>query len=122
MQERDANWQELLEPPYRKHAPSMVQCADGRTHLLLEGKIWAKPSGKGCGIGTAPITRKPRTTTGMWDPVQRIKDMDTEGIDTAVNFGTTVFKLPFLEIMTWLAPSPMATTLARQYSKPIRDA
>ena len=98
VQERDANWQELLDPPYRKHAPSMVQCADGRTHLLLEGKIWAKPSGKGCGIGTAPITRKPRTTTGMWDPLQRIKDMDMEGIDTAVNFGTTVFlSLPFLE-------------------------
>jgi len=69
----------------------MVACADGRTHLLLEGKIWAKPSGKGCGIGTAPITRKPRTTTGMFDPVQRLKDMDMEGIDTAVNFGTTVF-------------------------------
>ena len=98
VQERDANWQELLDPPYRKHAPSMVMGADGRTHLLLEGKIWAKPSGFGCGIGTAPITRKPRTTTGMWDPVQRLKDMDLEGIDTAVNFGTTVFlSLPFLE-------------------------
>ena len=42
VQERDANWQELLDPPYRKHAPSMVPCADGRTHLLLEGKIWAE--------------------------------------------------------------------------------
>ena len=34
----------------------------------------------------------------MFDPVQRLKDMDMEGIDTAVNFGTTVFlSLPFLE-------------------------
>src|SRR5262249_39047721 len=69
----------LVDPPYRKHAPSMVQCADGRTHLLLEGKIWAKPSGIGCGIGTAPITRRPQPTTGMFDPVQRLKDMDMEG-------------------------------------------
>jgi hypothetical protein len=30
VQERDANWQELLEPPYRKHAPIMVPTAAGR--------------------------------------------------------------------------------------------
>src|SRR5207249_7972511 len=48
--------------------------------------------------GTAPISRRPQSTTGMFDPVQRLKDMDLEGIDTAVNFGTTVFlSLPFLE-------------------------
>src|SRR4030095_601413 len=97
VQERDANWQELLDPPYLNQAPAMVEF-NGRKHLLLEGKVWAKPSGIGCGIGTAPITRRPQPTTGMFDPVQRIKDMDLEGIDTAVNFGTTVFlSLPFLE-------------------------
>src|SRR6201988_2040739 len=111
VQERDANWQELLDPPYRKHAPSMVQCADGRTHLFLEGKVGAKPSGIGCGIGTATITRRPQPTTGMFDPVQRIKDMDLEGIDTAVNFGTTVFlSLPFLE------NHDLACAIARAYN------
>ena len=38
VQERDANWQELLDPPYRNHAPSMVECADGRKHLLAGRK------------------------------------------------------------------------------------
>ena len=98
VQERDADWQELLEQPYRKHAPKMVTGPDGKEQLLLEGKIWAKPSGTGLGIGTAPYSRRPQTTTGMFDPVQRLHDMDLEGIDTAVNFGTTVFlSLPFLE-------------------------
>src|SRR4030095_16316227 len=91
-------WQELLEPAYRKHAPKMVTGPDGKEQLLLEGKIWAKPSGIGVGIGTAPYSRRPQKTTGMFDPVQRLHDMDLEGIDTAVNFGTTVFlSLPFLE-------------------------
>ena len=44
VQERDANWQELLDPPYRKHAPKMIAGPDGKEQLLLEGKIWAKPS------------------------------------------------------------------------------
>jgi hypothetical protein len=48
VQERDANWQDLLDPPYRNQAPTMVDC-NGRKHLLLEGKVWAKPSGIGCG-------------------------------------------------------------------------
>ncbi len=98
VQEKDAPWEDLLEGPYRKHAPRVVKDASGRAELLLEGKIWAKPSGIGCGIGMAPISRRPQSTTGMFDPVQRLKDMDLEGIDTAVNFGTTVFlSLPFLE-------------------------
>ena len=29
VQERDANWQELLEAPYRKHAPKMIAGPDG---------------------------------------------------------------------------------------------
>ncbi len=98
VQERDADWQELLEPPYRKHAPKMIAGPDGKEQLLLEGKIWAKPSGAGLGIGTAPYSRRPQKTTGMFDPVRRLDDMDLENIDTAVNFGTTVFlSLPFLE-------------------------
>jgi predicted TIM-barrel fold metal-dependent hydrolase len=111
VQERDAPWQDLLEQPYRKHAPRVVKDPNGRSELLLEGKIWAKPSGMGCGIGTAPISRRPQPTTGMFDPVQRLKDMDLEGIDTAVNFGTTVFlSLPFLE------NHDLACAIARAYN------
>ncbi len=64
VQERDADWQELLDPPYRKHAPKMVTGPEGKEQLLLEGKIWAKPSGVGLGIGTAPYSRRPQKRPG----------------------------------------------------------
>ena len=73
VQEKDAPWQDLLEGGYKKHAPRVVQDGNGRSELLLEGKIWAKPTGVGCGIGAAPLNRRPQATTGMFDPVQRIK-------------------------------------------------
>ncbi|TMB63518.1 MAG: hypothetical protein E6J54_29630, partial [Deltaproteobacteria bacterium] len=66
VQEKDAPWQDLLGGPYKKHAPRVVKDASGRAELLLEGKIWAKPSGIGCGIGMAPISRRPQSTTGMF--------------------------------------------------------
>ena len=111
VQEKDAPWEDLLEAPYRKHAPRVITDKSGRAELLLEGKIWAKPTGIGCGIGAAPSSRKPQKTTGMFDPLQRLKDMDLEGIDTAVNFGTTVFlSLPFLE------NHDLACAIARAYN------
>src|SRR4051794_16011773 len=78
VQEKDAPWEELLEAPFKKHAPRVVTDKSGRAELLLEGKIWAKPTGIGCGIGAAPSSRKPQKTTGMFDPVQRLADMDME--------------------------------------------
>ena len=39
VQEKDAPWEDLLEEPYRKHAPRVVKDASGRSELLLEGKI-----------------------------------------------------------------------------------
>ena len=111
VQEKDAPWQDLLEAPYKKHAPRVLKDSNGRSELLLEGKIWAKPTGIGCGIGAAPLNRRPQSTTGMFDPIQRLKDMDLEAIDTAVNFGTTVFlSLPFLE------NHDLACAIARAYN------
>ena len=43
-----------------------------------------KPVGKACSFVGAPRSHSPQATTGMTDPVQRLKDMDLEGIDTAV--------------------------------------
>ncbi|HWO41653.1 MAG TPA: amidohydrolase family protein, partial [Candidatus Eisenbacteria bacterium] len=53
----------------------------------------------------------PTATTGMTDPRQRLKDMDLEGIDTAVLFGTTPFlSLPFVE------DKDLACAVARVYN------
>ncbi|MCH7570937.1 MAG: amidohydrolase family protein, partial [Deltaproteobacteria bacterium] len=58
--------------------------------LLLEGRIWPNAEGPAPGV-SGPFTdkaRKPRP--GMTDPHQRLKDMDLEGIDVAVIFGTQI--------------------------------
>lgn len=110
VQEKFAPWEDLLEEPYKKKAPRVVE-SGGRKQLLMEGRIWAKPEGVGCGIGAVPHNRAPQRTTGMVDPVQRIKDMDLEGIQVAVNFGTTAFlSLPFLEDKDY------ACAIARAYN------
>lgn len=110
VQEKSAPWQDLLEGPYKKRAPRIVDTGDGGK-LLLEGRIIAKPEGVGCGIGSAKHSRRPKETAGMHDPVQRLKDMDLEGVDTSVIFGTTVFlSLPFLE------DKDLACAIARGYN------
>ena len=52
----------------------------------------------------------------MIDPVQRLKDMDLEGIDTAVLFGSSGFLgLPFL------ADKDFACAMARAYTNWLAD-
>lgn len=98
VQEKLIPWAELLEEPYRSRAPKMVKDNRGKDFLMIEGKLAPKPVGRGCGFLGAPFSRTPKETTGMIDPVQRLKDMNLEGIDIAVIFGSSGFlALPFLE-------------------------
>jgi predicted TIM-barrel fold metal-dependent hydrolase len=54
--------------------------------------------GRACGFVGAPRSHHPQQTSGMSDPYQRLKDMDLEGIDIAVLFGTSPFlSLPFVD-------------------------
>lgn len=69
----------------------MVKDNRGVDFVMVEGKLCPTPAGKGCGFVGAQRSRRPRETTGMTDPVQRLKDMDLEGIDTAILFGTSPF-------------------------------
>src|SRR5947199_9645314 len=96
--ERNISWADVLEEPYRSRAPKTVQDNRGVNFTMIDGKLIPKPVGKGCSFVGAPRNRLPQPTTGMADPVQRLKDMDLEGIDTAVLFGTSPFlSLPFVE-------------------------
>ena len=96
--ERDIPWADLIDAPYRSRAPRPVQDNRGFTFIMIDGKLTPKPVGKGCSFVGAPRSHYPQPTTGMVDPKQRLKDMDLEGIDTAVLFGTSPFlSLPFVE-------------------------
>ena len=116
VQERDLPWADLLEAPYRSRAPRRVRDNRGVEFLMVEGKLCPKPVGKGCGFLGAPFSRTPERTTGMTDPVQRLKDMDIEGIDTAVLFGSSGFLgLPFFE------DKDFACAMARAYNNWVAD-
>jgi predicted TIM-barrel fold metal-dependent hydrolase len=109
--ERNIPWVDLLEEPYRSRAPKTVQDNRGVNFTMIEGKLIPKPVGKGCSFVGAPRNRHPQPTTGMVDPAQRLKDMDLEGIDTAVLFGTSPFlSLPFVE------DKELAGAIARVYN------
>jgi len=96
--EKNIPWADLLEEPYRARAPRPVTDNRGYSFMMIDGKLTPKPVGKGCSFVGAPRSRQPQPTTGMIDPVQRLKDMDLEGIDAAVLFGTSPFlSLPSVE-------------------------
>ncbi len=98
VQDRHIPWRDLMPEPFKSRAPQVVKDNRGVEFIMMEGKLCPKPVGKGCSFLGAPRSRTPHTTTGMEDPVQRLKDMDLEGIDTAVLFGTSPFlSLPFVE-------------------------
>jgi len=114
--ERDIPWAELIDEPYRARAPRVVSDNRGFNFVMIDGRLTPKPVGKGCSFVGAPRSHFPQQTTGMVDPVQRLKDMDLEGIDTAVLFGTSPFlSLPFVE------DKDLACAIARVYNNWLAD-
>ncbi|HLI29129.1 MAG TPA: hypothetical protein VKZ60_18835, partial [Chloroflexota bacterium] len=82
-----ARW---MPPQYASRAPVRIKDNLGQPRILLEGRVWAKSEGLGPGVSGpfAPHIRLSRP--GMRDPHQRLADMDEEGIDVAIIFGTSI--------------------------------
>ncbi len=75
---------------WRSQAPIRLKDNQGNSRILLEGRMWSASNGLGPGV-SGPMTDKARGyREGMVDPVARLKDMDLEGIDAAVLFGTQI--------------------------------
>ncbi len=88
--EGDVDLKPRLPERWRSEAPIRLRDNQGYPRILLEGRIWSASQGPGPGV-TGPFTEKARKSRpGMTDPKERLKDMDLEGIDVAVLFGTQV--------------------------------
>jgi len=75
---------------WRSQAPINLKDNEGNGRMLLEGRLWSASQGLGPGV-SGPMTDKARGfREGMVDPLARLKDMDAEGIDAAVLFGTQI--------------------------------
>lgn len=88
--EGDVDIKSRLPERWRSQAPVRLRDNQGYPRILLEGRIWSASEGPGPGV-TGPFTEKARKSRpGMTDPMERLKDMDQEGIDVAVLFGTQI--------------------------------
>ena len=80
------------EPAYRDRAPRILD-VNGRNRCLVEGRIYPIPEGPGQG-NSGPFSPDMDWSrlyrAGMRDPQARLADMDVEGIDVAVLFGTYI--------------------------------
>ena len=78
--------------PLYDRRPRRVADNFGRTRLMVDGEFLPRRFGRwrGSGGGDAPERRRP----GGRDPQERLKDMDIEGIDIAVNFPSGILSLP----------------------------
>lgn len=82
-----AQW---MPPEYVHRVPRRIQDNLGQSRILFEGRVWAKSEGLGPGVSGPFADHIRLSRPGMRDPVQRLADMDEEGIDVAVIFGTSI--------------------------------
>src|SRR5262245_60569800 len=72
-------------------APNRVTDSSGYSHMMVEGRLAARRRwGGGTDRGKVFAAHIERSRPGMTDPLKRLPDMDQEGIDVAVIFGTGI--------------------------------
>lgn len=79
---------EHLEEPYRSRAPRLLKDTLGLTRILMEGRLYPEPRLRQ--RHTAKVQGKDLggTHKGAADPHGRLDDMDTDGIDAQVVYGS----------------------------------
>jgi hypothetical protein len=91
--EEGINWQERLDTAFRGRAPQIYRDFRNRPRILMEGRVWPIVEGPGLGnpgIFSEDWSMENRYRKGMRDPAARLEDMNLEGIDVAVLFGTLI--------------------------------
>jgi predicted TIM-barrel fold metal-dependent hydrolase len=112
--EPESVWEQYLDPKWVDRRPRLVEDNRGTSRYMLEGRLI--PPGEGMGEW-APEGIFEATTKrdGGFDPKLRLEDMDTEGIDVAVLYGSFGLAL-------WQAQDPdFAVALCRAYNDWLAD-
>jgi hypothetical protein len=88
-------------------APNRVTDSSGYSHLMIEGRLAARRRwGGGADRGQVFAPHIERSRPGMTDPLKRLPDMDEEGIDVAIIFGTSIALM-----VNGMADKPLAATI-----------
>src|SRR5438132_2765150 len=115
--------EKYMDPAYRDRAPRITVDKDGKGRSNIEGKILGSPKGLG-NIGAigarqgdvAELTMKYiEGRKGGFDPHERIKDLDLDGIDAA-------FLYPSLGLFSGAIKDPdLAWAMCRAYNRWLVD-
>ena len=111
-------WQKYLPQKYQSQAPQRFKDHEGITRVLVEDQIIPRLTGYGAGAKLPTILRDEATgkvIPGAMDPKARLQDMDLEGIDVAVLYGTEGLLVPGIR------EPGLAVALARAYSDWLAD-
>jgi predicted TIM-barrel fold metal-dependent hydrolase len=89
-QEPEEGLAKWMPDEYKSAVPRRITDNQGNSRVLFEGRVWAKSEGLGPGVSGPFAPHIVGSRPGMRDPQVRLVDMDTEGIDTAIIFGTSI--------------------------------
>src|SRR5262249_30616483 len=89
--EPDAELAKWMPKEHAHLVPNRVSDSSGDCHRMVEGRLVGRRRwGGGSDRGAIFADHIERSRPGMTNPVKRLPDMDEEGIDVAVIFGTSI--------------------------------
>jgi hypothetical protein len=81
-------FERFLEEPYKSRRPRVIEDTFGLTRIVLEGRLYPEPRLKQAHSEQIEGTRMGGIQPGASDPKARVGDLDLEGIDVQVIFGS----------------------------------
>jgi len=87
--EPDELWEEHLDPAFLDRRPRIARDEHGTTRYDFEGRLIPPGYGRGAWVPEGIVEASLKRDGGV-DPKARLVDMDEEGIDVAVIFGTSI--------------------------------
>jgi predicted TIM-barrel fold metal-dependent hydrolase len=98
---------------YAHLMPNRVFDSAGYGHMMIEGRLSSRRRwGGGWDRGEVFAPHIERTRAGMTDPLKRLPDMDEEGIDVAVIFGTGIALM-----VNGMADKPLAAVICHAVNR-----
>ena len=111
--EPDAGLTEFMPAEFKHQVPNRVADSSGYSHLMIEGRLAGRRRwGGGPDRGAIFADHIERSRPGMTDPLKRLVDMDQEGIDVAVIFGTSIALM-----VNGMADKPLAAAICHAVNR-----
>jgi predicted TIM-barrel fold metal-dependent hydrolase len=118
--EPDVLWSEYVEPAFRDQLPAAIMAknigVDVDPEVIAAARAVEQAQAQSGRVGTDTWDEASRSkilTSGGWDPVQRLVDMDDEGIDEAVLYPT--------RMLMWIEDLDLYEAACRGYNNWLRD-